>query len=110
MNKSQIKVTVTLNDQNVPESIIWISSDTGPEARAAKAINLAFWDQQTDGTMKIDVWTPEMPIEDMKRFYISTIGAMADTYVTATGDEIMGAHFRDLCRQLMEKADAEAAK
>ena len=50
----------------------------------------------------IDLWTKDMPVTEMKRFYIDTIGAMAESLNTATNDEVMVKKMRDLCEELVQ--------
>jgi gliding motility-associated protein GldC len=36
--------------------------------------------------MRIDLWTKEMPVDEMKIFFHQTLVAMSDTFHRATGD------------------------
>jgi gliding motility-associated protein GldC len=108
MKNSEIKFTVELDAQNVPDKIYWEASDTPNEGlEETKAIAIALWDHYHKGTMKIDLWTKDMEIGEMKRFYIETIGGMAETLLRATGDQQMVAEIENLCRSLSKKLEAE---
>lgn len=107
MKKSEIHFSIALDDQKVPEAISWQATDAGPNIHFAKAINIALWDRDERGTMKIDLWTKEMPVDEMKRFYIDTMGAMAESILTATNDDKMARRMRDLCRELMDHVEEE---
>ena len=46
MKKAEIKLTIELDDNNVPESIMWESTDAQTkEALPVKSMMLALWDQ-----------------------------------------------------------------
>lgn len=100
MKKSEITFTIALDKDNVPESISWKATDAGNQPQSAKALNIALWDKQTKSTIKIDLWTKDMPVDEMKRFYVDTIGAMADSIETATNDEKMVKEMKELCEKL----------
>ena len=102
MKKSEIYFSIALDDQHVPEAISWRATDAGDQIHFAKAINIALWDRQEPGTMKIDLWTKDMPVTEMKRFYIDTIGAMAESLNTATNDTVMVQKMRTLCEELVQ--------
>ncbi|MBO0356572.1 gliding motility protein GldC [Hymenobacter sp. BT186] len=107
MKKSEIRFSIALDDQKVPEAISWTATDAGPDIHFAKAINIALWDRDERGTMKIDLWTKEMPVDEMKRFYVDTMGAMAESLITATNDSLMATKIRSLCKELTDHLNAE---
>ncbi len=102
MKKSEIYFSIALDDNHVPEAISWRATDAGEKIHFAKAINIALWDREEPGTMKIDLWTKDMPVTEMKRFYIDTIGAMAESLNTATNDDLMVSKMRTLCEELVQ--------
>lgn len=109
MKKSEIRFSIALDDQKVPEAISWQATDAGPDIHFAKAINLAIWDRNQDGTMKIDLWTKDMPVDAMKYFVVDTIGSMAETIMTATSDRQMADKMRALCKELMDYLEEQGA-
>jgi gliding motility-associated protein GldC len=110
MKKSEIYFSIALDDNRVPEAISWRATDAGEKIHFAKAINISLWDRDEAGTMKIDLWTKDMPIDEMKYFYIDTIGAMAQSVATATSDSVMAKKMRDLCEELMKHVEEESKK
>ena len=110
MKKSEIRFSIALDDQKVPEAISWTATDAGPDIHFAKAINIALWDRDERGTMKIDLWTKEMPVDEMKRFYVDTMGAMAESLITATNDTEMATKMRSLCRELTDYLNKQEAE
>lgn len=102
MRKSNIELSIALDEQNIPESIVWNASDspTG-KPESTKAMALALWDENNQTTMKIDLWTKDMPVDEMKLFYIEAIGGMSETLLSATGDEYMYQEIKNVCEKLM---------
>ena len=85
MNKSTIRIDVTLDDNRVPESISWSATDTTIEnAQQAKAFMLSLWDGAEKTSLRIDLWTKEMMVDEMADFFYQTMMTMADTYGRAT--------------------------
>jgi gliding motility-associated protein GldC len=108
MKKSKINIEVTLDDQNVPELIEWQATDTPAIGfHPVKAMTLALWDDREKGTLKIDLWTKDMEVHEMKRFFIETISGMADSIRNATFDEIMAIEMENLCQQLSARLEQE---
>ena len=109
MKKSEIRFSIALDDQKVPEAISWQATDAGQDIHFAKAINISIWDRNADGTMKIDLWTKDMPTDAMKYFVVDNIGSMAETIQTATGDKKMAEMMRKLCKELSDYIDEQGA-
>ncbi|MVN75344.1 gliding motility protein GldC [Hymenobacter sp. HMF4947] len=107
MKKSEIRFSIALDDQKVPEAISWQATDAGQDMHFAKAINVAIWDRNADATMKIDLWTKDMPTDAMKFFVVDNIGSMAETIQTATGDKKMAEKMRALCKELSDYLDEQ---
>src|SRR3954467_13955952 len=110
MKKSEIRFSIALDEQRIPEAISWQATDQGETINFAKAINISLWDRDDSGTLKIDLWTKDMPVEEMKRFYVDTIAAMSQSLYTATGDEVMADKMRTLCRELMQHLEEERVR
>ena len=103
--KSDIKISVGLDENNVPEKLLWSAKDGGVDAAEAKAMLLSIWDHNQKETLRIDLWTKDMPVDEMKQFFHQTLVAMADTFERATTDEKMSATMRDFCDYFAEKMD-----
>ncbi|HRN99571.1 MAG TPA: gliding motility protein GldC, partial [Flavobacterium sp.] len=89
MKQSEITLGVTLDENQIPESLSWTARDGGIENEKAKAILLSVWDSKAQETLRIDLWTKDMPVDEMKKFFHQTLVAMSDTFQRATGDETM---------------------
>ncbi|HEU4497116.1 MAG TPA: gliding motility protein GldC [Flavobacterium sp.] len=102
---SEIKITVELDENRVPEKLFWSAQDGGVEQEESKAMMLSFWDSSVQETMRIDLWTKDMPVDEMKKFFHQSLVAMADTFQRATGDEKMAATMKDFCEYFAEKME-----
>ncbi|MFY8213101.1 MAG: gliding motility protein GldC [Flavobacterium sp.] len=105
---SDIKFTVTLDENRVPEKLVWTAQDGGVEAEESKAIMLSIWDNANKETLRIDLWTKDMPVDEMKIFFHQTLVAMSETYHRATADEKMAATMKDFCDYFAEKLELKA--
>ena len=110
MKTSDIKITVGLDENNVPDKLLWTAQDGGIEQEEAKAMLLSVWDSKAKETLRIDLWTKDMPVDEMKQFFHQTLVAMADTFQRATADEKMSDTMRDFCDYFAEKMDLKAKK
>ncbi len=94
MKTSDIRLSVHLDANNVPERIDWEAEDTATKS-SSKAVLLSLWDEKEKNTLRIDLWTKEMTVEEMKAFFHQNILTMADTFERATGEGKMAAQMRD---------------
>ena len=86
---SDIVMTVGLDEQNVPVKLEWRAEDdpNKNKSKECKAMLLSIFDKATKDTMKIDLWTKEMQIQEMDRFFFQTFRGMADSYLRATNNK-----------------------
>ena len=106
MKTAEIKLTVQLDDNNIPEKILWESTDSkSKDALPVQAFMLSLWDQSYQNTLKIDLWTKEMPVDEMKRFFYETLQTMGDTFLRATGEKNIVEDLRDYCAHFADKMD-----
>ena len=101
--KSKIELNVELDENKIPESLSWTAEDGGISDEAAKAIMLSVWDSKAKESLRIDLWTKDMPVDEMKMFFHQTLVAMSDTFHRATQDEKMTATMKDFCDYFAEK-------
>ena len=102
---SKIEFTVGLDENKVPEKLHWSAEEGGISNEEAKALMISVWDSKTKDTLKMDLWTKDMPIDEMKQFFHQTLVSMADTFERATNDEKMTATMRDFCDYFAEKLE-----
>lgn len=102
---SEIKFEIELDQNRVPEKLFWTAEDGGVAKEEAKAIMLSIWDSKAKETMRIDLWTKDMPVDEMKIFFHQTLVAMSDTFKRATDDEKMTNTVKDFCDYFAEKLE-----
>ncbi len=108
MKKSDINFSVELDNENVPEKIYWDATDNPNEGLGdTRAIAISLWDHYHNSTLKIDLWTKDMEVVDMKRFLIEIMSGLADTALSATNDQNMANDIENTCRILSKRLDEE---
>jgi gliding motility-associated protein GldC len=102
---SDIVLRVSTDENKIPESISWSAEDGGVEDADAKAAFLSVWDHKSKESLRIDLWTKDMPVDEMKLFFHQTLDSMSDTYYRATQDEKMRDTMKDFCDYFAEKLE-----
>lgn len=99
---SEIRFTVHLDDNHVPEKIEWHAED-GDVASICKAVMIALWDEKEKNTLRMDLWNKEMTVDEMKHFFHQNVMTMADTFERATGEKEICQDMRDFSIYFAEK-------
>lgn len=102
---STIELLVELDENKVPEKLSWTAQDGGINKEEAKAMMLSVWDSKAQETLRIDLWTKDMPVDEMKLFFHQTLVEMSNTFHRATQDEKMTATMKDFCDYFAEKLE-----
>lgn len=111
MKTSTISIDVQLNDDKVPEAILWKASDsTIHDVQKAKALMLAFWDGAEKTALRIDLWTKDMMIDEMTDFFYQTLMTMADTYNRATQDEALVENMKKFAHEFYHQSREKQLK
>jgi len=105
VHTSEIILKVGLDENKVPETLKWSAEDGGVTEEEAKAVLLSVWDSKNKESLKIDLWTKDMPIDEMKIFFHQTLISLSDTFMKATQDEKMTASMKDFCDYFAEKLE-----
>ena len=103
--KSKIQIFVELDENKIPEKILWSASDAGIKNNETKAAFLSVWDSERKESLRVDLWTKDMPVDEMKMFFHQTLVTMSDTFLRSTQDEKMSATMRDFCDYFAEKLE-----
>ena len=103
MRKTKITIDIELDENHVPEKMTWNAEDGGVQNQETKAVMISVWDEKTSEALRIDLWTKDMPVDHMKRFYHQIIVSLGQTYLRATGEE-------DVSQWLEEVAEEFAVK
>jgi len=107
MNKSisEILFQIELDQNKIPEKIRWTAPDGSIENEETKSVMLSIWDSQNKEALRMDLWTKDMPIDEMKMFFYQNFLGMADTFQRATADEKMSETIRDFASYFAEKME-----
>ena len=102
---SKIELNVELDENRIPEKLFWSAEDGGISNEESKAIMLSVWNSKAQESLRIDLWTKDMPVDEMKVFFHQTLVSMSDTFKRATQDEKMTATMKDFCDYFAEKLE-----
>lgn len=102
MKQSEIKFIVTLDDKKMPEKIEWSASDVNKES-TSKAVMISLWDANENTTLRIDLWTKDMLVDEMKQFYHQNLLSMAETLERATGEVAAAKALRNFAQEFGER-------
>lgn len=97
LKKSEIIITVEVDKNKVPEKLSWSAKDANIIDNKSKAMFLSVWDHINKESLRIDLWTKDMPVEEMKHFFYQMFLSMADSYLKATNDNEMTNTMKDFC-------------
>lgn len=97
--ETEITFHIHLDENHIPETIDWKASDTG-DSGPCDAAFLTIWDKNEKNTLRIDLWTKDMMVDDMQIFFHQMLLSMSDTYARATGDKKTGQEIRDFALNL----------
>lgn len=105
-SSSSIKIKVGLGENAVPEQITWAGSnfENGKE-NEAKAMLVSFFDKENRETLKIDLWTQDMQVMEMDRFFYQTLRGLADTYFKATKNQQLATDMQKFVQYFGEQTE-----
>lgn len=103
--KSDVLFTIELDENKIPETIHWTAKDGGIENEETKSIMISVWDSKAKESLRMDLWTKDMPVDEMKLFFHQNFLAMVDTFHRATGDDKMADTMRDFASYFAEKME-----
>ena len=110
MKTSEIKFTVSLDEDKIPETIQWEATDSGIEGkRDCKATMITVWDRNENTSLRIDLWTKDMLIDDMKRFFYENLMSMAESYDRATNDKRVSKEMKKYAEQFAKETELFSA-
>lgn len=109
--KKEVKVVVDLDENNIPEAIEWDAGDAeGASSKTCRAMILSLWDHKTKDTLRLDLWTKDMAVDEMKIFFHETLTSMADTLERSIADDRIAGDMRDFCDYFAEKMEIAPKK
>jgi gliding motility-associated protein GldC len=104
MRKTQIIIDIELDENQVPEKMTWNAEDGGIEKEETKATMISVWDDKKKEALRIDLWTKDMPVDDMKMFIHQILMSLSNTYERATSEEDVAQWMDEMAEQFAQKA------
>ncbi|MFN6037501.1 MAG: gliding motility protein GldC [Bacteroidota bacterium] len=99
MKTSEIKFSVTVDENHLPVEIQWDAADAG-EKSTCKSAMIALWDARENNTLRIDLWTKDMSVDEMKKFFHQNVMSLTDTYLRATGDKLTAKEIKEFFNEV----------
>ena len=104
MKQSNITINVSLDEDKHPVKIQWrADDDNGTKKHESKAMLVSFFDKDSLDTLKIDLWTKEMQVNEMDRFFFQTLRSMCDTYFRSTNNDKLAAQMQNFTQYFGEE-------
>jgi len=103
MKKSKLTFELLLDENNVPKKIIMDSNDKQLDSVDVKSLMVSAWDADNKETLRIDLWTKKMMVEEMYILYHQTLMSMASTLQKSTGHDKLSDALRDYCNFFAEQ-------
>lgn len=104
MKKTQITIDIELDENHVPEKMMWNAADGGIEKEETKATMISVWDDKKMEALRIDLWTKEMPVDQMKMFIHQIFVSLGSTYERATGEEDVAAWIVEMAEEFATRS------
>ena len=95
--KQTLKFEVELDENNLPNSIKMLEEKASNSSIDLKALLIAGWDAKRKETLRVDIWTKDMPINDMFIMYHQNMMGMATSLEKSTGQNKLANALRDYC-------------
>ncbi len=101
------QIEVELDENHVPQEISWQADDSGSkDAVSCRSMILALWDHNKKDTLRLDLWTKDMTVDEMKIFFSSKpLVTMATLWNVLFADERIAGDMRDFCAYFAEKME-----
>ena len=106
--KKNLRFEIELDENHLPVNIEMISSDGAANEKNIKTLMISAWAAQAKETLRIDLWTKDMPVNDMFIMYHQTMMGMAASLEKSTGRDKLSSALRDYCEFFAEQTNIKA--
>lgn len=103
--EANINILVELDENKIPEKLIWSAPDGGVNNKISKAIFLSIWDHKNKESLSIDLWTKEMPVEEMNEFFYQSLLTMGDAFYKATDNDKIKNALKKFAKSIEKELD-----
>lgn len=105
-NTSEIKFKIELDEKNVPSKIEWVATDSkNTEVKECRSMMISLWDPHEKNTLRIDLWTSEMRVDEMHIHFLQTLMTLSESYQRATGHPFVMEDMKGFCEELARKTN-----
>ena len=101
--KQILKFEVELDENHLPLNMKMDTSDGHGSEDDIKALMISAWAARNKETLRIDLWTKDMPVNEMFIMYHQTMMGMANTLEKATGHDKLAGALKDYCEFFAEQ-------
>lgn len=101
--KQILKFEVELDENHLPVNMKMGTSDGSGSEDDIKALMISAWAARNKETLRIDLWTKDMPVNEMFIMYHQTMMGMANTLEKATGHDKLAGALKDYCEFFAEQ-------
>ena len=101
--KKTLHFEVQIDENYLPLNIEMQASDAVTKETDIKALMVSAWVAKNRETLRIDLWTKDMPVNDMFIMYHQTMMSMATSLQKATANEKLANALRDYCDYFAEE-------
>tara|TARA_B100000579_G_scaffold57979_1_gene41545 strand:- start:404 stop:727 length:324 start_codon:yes stop_codon:yes gene_type:complete len=101
--KQNLKFEIELDENHLPLNIIMNSGENNVNEDRIKALMISAWSAYSKETLRIDLWTKDMPVNDMYIMFHQTMLAMAVSLEKSTGHNKLAGALRDYCHFFAEQ-------
>ena len=108
--KQSLKFEIELDENKLPLKIKMSASEKAADEDNIKALMVSAWAAKTKETLRIDLWTKDMPVDEMFIMYHQTMMGMAATLDRATGHDKLAGALRDYCEFFAEQTNIKETK
>ncbi len=101
---SNINLRIHLDNEHIPVAMDWDATDSaGGGRKEARSAMVAIWDHIEKESLRIDLWTKDMTVEEMNHFFYQSLISMSDTFKRATGNEEVSNSMKEFARTFGKK-------
>lgn len=101
--KQNLKFEIELDENNLPLKIKMNSGENNVDKDSIKALMISAWSAYSKETLRVDLWTKDMPVNDMFIMFHQTMLGMAVSLEKSTGNNKLAGALRDYCHFFAEQ-------
>tara|TARA_B100000902_G_scaffold291578_1_gene277932 strand:+ start:4345 stop:4668 length:324 start_codon:yes stop_codon:yes gene_type:complete len=102
--KQRIILEVELDENKLPVDIE-MQTNNEDKVKVIKALMFSAWQAEKKETLRVDLWTKDMPVNDMFIMNHQTLIGMANSLERATGNTEIAEGLRDYCAWFAKKTN-----